>query len=73
MRGCMLIVVSLSLAFVAGCSAEPDFDEKFDQQARDLAEQARKIESEANAQLAAAREAEKAAAELDGTRPAAAK
>lgn len=52
-----------ALVVLAGCSAEPDFDEKFETRSRELNAQAQKIEAESNAQLSAAREAEQAVAE----------
>jgi hypothetical protein len=67
MRGAALLLVGPLLMLVPGCSAEPDFDTRFDQRSRELADKARRIEADANAQLAAAREAEKAEAERNGT------
>ncbi|WP_017670820.1 hypothetical protein [Blastomonas sp. AAP53] len=67
MRSALGMMIGAFLVLLAGCSAEPDFDEKFDQRSRELSEKARQIETEANAQLSAAREADKAAAEQEQT------
>jgi len=72
MRVRLTLAVLASLALVSACQREPSFDEKFEQQSRDLSAQARKIEAETKAQLDAAREAEQAAAELDQSRSVAA-
>jgi outer membrane murein-binding lipoprotein Lpp len=65
MRVRLTLAAVASLALVSACQREPSFDEKFEQQSRDLSAKARKIEAETKAQLDAAREAEQAAAELD--------
>jgi outer membrane murein-binding lipoprotein Lpp len=59
-------IAVLALALVAGCQAEPGFDEKFEQRSGELTAKARQIESDAKVQLDAAREAEQAAAEASG-------
>ncbi len=59
-----ILLAGAVLGLLAGCQAEPGFDEKFDQRSRELTQKARKIEADAKAQLAAAREAEQAEAEL---------
>lgn len=65
MRAPLVTCTLAALALTAGCKAEPDFDQKFEQRSRELTQKARKIEADANARLAAAREADKAAAELN--------
>jgi glutamate-1-semialdehyde aminotransferase len=64
MRPILLLAMVAGLAITAGCRAEPDFDERFEQQSQALSDRARRIENESRAQLNAAREAERAAAEL---------
>jgi len=71
MRVRLILAAVASLALVSACQREPSFDEKFEQQSRDLSAKARKIEAETKAQLDAAREAEQAAAELDQSQSAA--
>lgn len=66
MRMTLLLTPSAALALLAGCSAEPDFDTRFEQRSKELAAEARKIEAESSAQLAEARKAEQAAAEATG-------
>ncbi len=68
MRSVLILAGGTLLLALAACSAEPDFDERFDKKARELNMRAQTIESEARAQLAAAREAE--AAEAESTEPA---
>lgn len=68
MRSRISLVAGLLLVTLQACSAEPDFDERFDKRARELIARAQTIEAEARAQLAAAREAE--AAEAERTEPA---
>jgi outer membrane murein-binding lipoprotein Lpp len=65
MRTLLLCGALAVLALTAGCKAEPDFDQKFEQRSRELTQKAQRIEADANARLAAAREADKAAAELN--------
>lgn len=60
-----MFVTGAVMILLAGCQAEPGFDEKFEQRSRELSQQAKTIEADANAQLAAAREAEQANAELN--------
>jgi outer membrane murein-binding lipoprotein Lpp len=72
MRVRLTLAAVASLALVSACQREPSFDEKFEQQSRDLSAKARQIEAETKAQLAAAREAEQAAAELDRSKSVAA-
>lgn len=68
MRMVFPMLACAALAMTVGCSAEPDFDTRFEQRSQELAAEARKIEAESSAQLAAAREAENAAAEAAGER-----
>lgn len=60
-----MLMTGAALMLLAGCQAEPGFDEKFEQRSRELSQKAKTIEADANAQLAAAREAERADAELN--------
>lgn len=64
MRATHGFAVLALLVLVTACQSEPGFDEKFEQQSRELSAKAQKIETETRAQLDAAREAEQAAAEL---------
>jgi len=64
MRAAFILSITACLLLVAGCRAEPDFDTKFEQQSRALSTRAARIEAESSQQLRAAREAERAAAEL---------
>ncbi|PXW79383.1 hypothetical protein C7451_101450 [Blastomonas natatoria] len=64
MRVCPAFAVLAALALLPACQSEPGFDEKFEQQSRELSARAQKIETETRAQLDAAREAEQAAAEF---------
>lgn len=63
MRSAIFLHTGASLMMLAGCQAEPDFDEQFDLRSRELNRKAQQIEAEAGAQLSAAREAERAEAE----------
>lgn len=65
MRRVITLAGGTMLMALAACSAEPDFDQRFDQKARELNTRAKAIETEAGAQLAAAREAEAAQAEAE--------
>lgn len=69
MRASALLLACAAIAGLTGCKAEPDFDERFEQRSRELREKAKKIEADADARLAAAREAERAAAELETADP----
>lgn len=64
MRATHGLAVLALLVLVTACQSEPGFDEKFEQQSRELSAKAQKIETETRAQLDAAREAEQAEAEL---------
>lgn len=66
------LVAAAALGLVAGCQAQPGFDEKFEQRSTELTAKARQIEADAKVQLDAAREAERAAAEASGAPAAAA-
>lgn len=59
-----ILGLALCALLVTACQAEPGFDEKFEKQSRELSARASRIEAETRAQLDAAREAEKAEAEL---------
>lgn len=65
MRRALFLAGGTMLMALAACSAESDFDQRFDQKARELNTRAKAIETEAGAQLAAAREAEAAQAEAE--------
>lgn len=71
MRPSLVLAAAMSLTLITACQREPSFDEKFEQQSRELSAKARKIEAETKAQLDAAREAEQAAAEMDQSQSAA--
>lgn len=64
MRSSILLMACTAMVLLGGCQAEPDFDTKFEQQSRNLAAKARSIDADAKKQLDAAREAERASAEL---------
>lgn len=64
MRAALVLSMAAALFLTTGCRAEPDFDEKFEQESRELSTRAARIEAESSRQLKAAREAERAAAEL---------
>jgi len=70
MRLSLVLAAAMTMTLITACQREPSFDEKFEQQSRELSAKARKIEAETKAQLDAAREAEQAAAEMDRSRPA---
>ncbi len=59
MHARLTLAAVASLALATACQREPSFDEKFEQQSRALSAEARKIEAETRAQLAAAREADR--------------
>lgn len=69
MRSVRLYGGCMALMLLSACQAEPDFDETFDRRSRELTEQASQIQAEADAQLAAAREAETALGERDEPAP----
>ncbi|MDM7954821.1 hypothetical protein [Blastomonas sp.] len=69
MRGRFVGIATLALGLIAGCQAEPGFDEKFEQRSGELSAKARQIEADAKVQLDAAREAERAAAEANAALP----
>ncbi|MGQ3178588.1 MAG: hypothetical protein ACT6R2_20495 [Blastomonas fulva] len=64
MRSSIVLMACTAMVLLGGCQAEPDFDTKFEQQSRDLAAKARSIDTDTEKQLDAAREAERARAEL---------
>ena len=66
MRTRFILLVGLASACVVGCQRETGFDEKFEQRSSELTAKARQIEADAKVQLDAAREAERAAAEISG-------
>jgi hypothetical protein len=66
MRTRFILLAGLASACVVGCQSEPGFDEKFEQRSSELTAKARQIEADAKVQLDAAREAERAAAEISG-------
>lgn len=69
MHARLTLAAVASLALATACQREPSFDEKFEQQSRALSAEARKIEAETSAKLAAAREADRAAAEMERAPP----
>ncbi len=64
MRSSIVLMACTAMVLLGGCQAEPDFDTKFEQKSRDLAAKARSINADTEKQLNAAREAERARAEL---------
>lgn len=64
MRIMAIVLAGLASVSVVACQSEPEFDEKFEQRSSELTAKARQIEADAKLQLDAAREAERAAAEM---------
>lgn len=69
MRVPLLLSLSILLA-LAACDRKPDFDQKYDEQAKHISTTANSIEKQVADQMSGAAEAERAAAETSARTPA---